>query len=145
MAKKKRINRKVAKKTAVRRPRAQKIIMIPSKGANICVILAMALLVLNGILSITMSDWITSQAQTLNIALSKSTLITLGINWLILFVIVYIINNKIRKNITEHQIMDRSWMWFLLIVSIVTVFLGRLDAGILLLVASVIYLVKSKK
>ena len=134
----------MAKKRKIKNPRIK---IKPPAAANVLVIITIIILILNGILAIALSDWIIQQieAAALKFTINKGALITYGITWLILAVLVFISNNKIRANIMQKKLEDQSWMWFLLVVSIVTIFVGRLESGILLLIASIIYLVKAKK
>jgi len=135
MAKKRRVKRKV------------EIEMKPSKTANALAITAIIFLTLNGILAISLSKWIIQeiQKQLTGVTLNQAALITYGIVWLILAFLVLITNNKIKMNIKQKNLDDMSWMWFLLVVSIVVIFTGRLESGILLLIASIIYLSKAFK
>ena len=135
----------MAKKRKIMRARRPKT-MAPA-AANVIVIITIALLILNGILAIVLSDWIIQQieAAALTVTISKSALLTYGITWLIISVLACITNNKIRANFKANQLEDQSWMWFLLVISVVTVFLGRLESGILLMIASLMYLIKARK
>jgi len=134
----------MAKKRKIKRARMKKI--KPSNGAHVLVIIALVILVLNGIISTFFTDWLINMAESsLGVTVNKSAVITYGITWFLLAIFALIANNKIRENFKAKQLEDQSWIWFLLVISIVTIFIGRIDSGILLMIASIVYLAKVRK
>lgn len=73
------------------------------------------------------------------IALTAKDLSTYGITWLILACLLLITNFKIRRRA------NRSWMWFLFILGVLAIFLGRPLIGILATLASIIYLARDDR
>jgi len=130
-----------------RKARIMRAKIAPSKAANVLALIAVFFLALNGILAVTLSGWIIQKIQEnmANVTISKAALVTYGIVWLILSGIALITNNNIKSMIKQNRLDDTSWMWFLLVVSVVTIFVGRLESGALLLIASIIYLTKARK
>jgi len=118
-----------------------------SKTANSLTIIAATILALYGIFALIFSyeiiQWLIENLGPSS-TLTQSTLITHGISWLILSLLMFLSNKEIKKY------SDKSWMWFLLVLSIaaIVLFLGKsvgavaVCAGILALVASIIYLTK---
>ena len=118
-----------------------------SKIASLLTIIAAAILVLYGLFAIFFSNeiirWLIENLGPSS-TLTQSTLITHGVSWLILSLLMFLSNKEIKKY------SDKSWMWFLLVLSIaaIVLFLGKsvgavaVCAGILSLIASIIHLTK---
>ena len=110
-----------------------------SKIASSLVYIALFFLTVNSIIIIFMRDTILQSLNNAGITASASLLAFMGLLWLMLAFFAWSLNRNIREN------MKRSSMWELLILSVITLISGRFESGILILIASVIYLVKSKK
>jgi hypothetical protein len=155
MAKKKaRASRKRKKtkssKTSAKLKIKKEEIQVPrriSKTASSLTIIASAILALYGIFALIFSNeiilWLKENLGPSS-TLTQSTLITHGVSWLILSILMIFSNKEIRKT------SDKSWMWFLLVLSIsaIVLFLGKsvgavaVCAGMLALIASIIHLTK---
>jgi succinate-acetate transporter protein len=65
---------------------------------------------------------------------SVGSFLTYGIIWLVLAVLMWLTTVRIRKK----QIASEKWL--LLALSIITMFAGRIESGVLALIASILYL-----
>jgi magnesium-transporting ATPase (P-type) len=135
----------MAKKRKIKRIVRPKI--KPSIFANVLVIATIVLLFLAGIAALAYTDSSLKQIQDNlpGVTMSKSSLITFGITWMILALLILITNSKIRESFRLNLLEDQSWMWFLLVISVVSIFFLGIFAGFLVLIASIIYLVHARK
>lgn len=135
----------MAKKRKIKRVVKPKI--KPSMFANVLVVTTIVLLFLAGIAAIAYTDSSLKQIQDNlpGVTMGKSALITFGITWMILALLILITNNKIRESFRLNLLEDQSWMWFLLVISVISIFFLGIFAGFLILIASIIYLVHAKK
>jgi len=135
----------MAKKRKIKRIVRPKI--KPSIFANVLVITTIVLLFLAGLVALGYTDSSLKQIQDNlpGVTMSKSSLITFGITWMILALLILITNNKIRESFRLNLLEDQSWMWFLLVISVVSIFFLGIFAGFLVLIASIIYLVHARK
>ena len=131
--------KKRVKKSARRTVSPRAKFMPYSKTANILALIAVCLLVINSILLIFLKDRVISALSAAGIASSSSQLAIMGLMWLLIAFFAWSINRTIK----EKQM--KVSMWELFILSIVTMLSGRLESGVFLLIASIIYLVKAKK
>jgi len=151
MAKKKRAKKKIkkAKPSKISKPLAKpkEELQVPqtSKFARALTTIAAAILGLYGILVLafpsSIISWLVENLGP-NTTLTQGALITHGVCWVILSVLIFLSNKEIRKTA------DKSWMWFLLVLSIASIilFIGKpigaaaVFAGVLILIASIIHL-----
>jgi low temperature requirement protein LtrA len=105
-----------------------------SKIANIFALIASAILVLFGLFAVFFSSEIQEAAKDIP-QITSRFILTYGIIWIILGVLVYTVNKSIiRSN-------DKSMKWFLLVLGIASLITGRLE-GILVIIASLVYIIK---
>lgn len=109
------------------------------KAANVLVMIAICILVLNAIFIVVLKDTLIKEFDKIGFKTSSSSLILMGIMWLLISFFAWSINKTIKEK------SSRVSMWELFILSFVALLSGRLDSGILMLIASVIYLVKAGK
>lgn len=105
-----------------------------SKTANILVIIACIILVLFGLLAVLFSNQIEEAVKNIP-ALTANFVLTYGIIWIILGILIFMVNKSIIKSD------DKAMKWFLLVLGIVSLFTGRPE-GILVIIASFMYLLK---
>ena len=110
-----------------------------SKVASALVYISLFFLTINAIIIIFMRDTVLESLSNAGITATASALAFMGLLWLMLAFFAWSLNRNIKEK------MKRSSMWELLILSVITLISGRFESGILILIASVIYLVKSKK
>ena len=104
------------------------------KAAFVLMAIAVILLLINGLLLIFARDWLASMLASLGYTVSIASFITYGIIWLVLAALMWVTTIRIRnKGITSEK-------WLLLALAIITMFAGRLESGILALIASILYL-----
>jgi len=127
MAKRKKRNVRVQKKTNF--PRV----------ANMLVNISLFLLVLNAMIVILFKDSVLEALKQTGVEATASSLVLLGILWLMISFFAWSINKSIK------EIRGRPQMWELLILSVITFFSGRMESGVLLLIASIVYLAKTRK
>ena len=109
------------------------------KIADILVKISLFFLILNSILLIFLRDSIIEALNKANIEATISSIALLGLLWLMIAFFAWAINRSIKEKLS------RVSMWELFILSIVTFFSGRMESGVLMFIASIIYLVKTKK
>ena len=107
-----------------------------SKAAFVLMMIAVILLSINGLLLVLARNWLADIFAGLGYSVPVGSFITYGIIWLVLAVLMWVTTIRIRKK------QAKSEKWLLLALSIITMFSGRLESGILALIASIIYLVK---
>ncbi|MBU2522778.1 MAG: hypothetical protein KKE23_00620 [Nanoarchaeota archaeon] len=139
---KKRIKR--ASKRSRKINRAQKKVqrakfMPYSKTANVLSIISVFILIINAFALIFFKEAILETLSEMGTVLSSSYLALIGLIWLLIAFFAWSINRTIKEK------QSKVAMWELFILSIVTFLTGRIESGVLLLIASVIYLVKAKK
>jgi uncharacterized protein YjeT (DUF2065 family) len=105
-----------------------------SKTANILVIIACIILVLFGILAVLFSNKIDEAVKNIP-ALTANFVLTYGIIWIILGILIFTVNKSIIKS------NDKAMKWFLLVLGLASLFTGRPE-GILIIIASLMYLLK---
>ncbi len=104
------------------------------KAAFVLMAIAVILLLINGLLLILARNWIASMLESLGYTVSTGSFITYGIIWLVLAGLMWITTVRISKK----QIASEKWLLFAL--AIITMFAGRVESGILALIAAVLYL-----
>ena len=143
--KKKRIARKARPKMAV----ARKVPIIKSTAAFILLLIAQIILLINAVFEIFWGNWIIGTLKNMPpvvlwgkpleiIVPTQLQLIQSGIAFAFLALLSFLAYARIMKG-------QKTWVWFLVILSAFTLLMGRLDSGILMLIASWIYLIKFKK
>ena len=107
-----------------------------SRAAFVLAFIAVAILLLNGLLVIFMRSKLASLlADYTGKVINAGTLLTYGIIWLALAVLVWITAQRIEKT----QI--KSEKWLLLALGVITIFPGgRVESGILVLISALLYL-----
>jgi hypothetical protein len=105
-----------------------------NKLAYVLVLIASVFLLINGLLAIAAKDLIVKIMQQSGITTSAASWVTYGIIWIVLAFLLFIGVKKIESTGI------RSEKWLLLALSVITLFSGMWLAGILLLVAAIIYL-----
>jgi uncharacterized membrane protein SirB2 len=108
-----------------------------SQFANVLVIISEVLLILFGLIAIVFQHKIFEAIKGIQ-GLTENLLLTYGIVWIILAVLIHFVNKSIRKN------NDKATKWFLFVLGLVAFGVGRLE-GILTIIASITYLTKNKK
>jgi len=121
-------------------------------SANVLAIIASVLFLLNGIIVIFFKDWLISMVNTAlqenpSLAsispslttLTAAVLVSMGISYLAMAVLIFCVNRMVIKTA------DKGWMWGLLAAGILAFFTGRIDASILTIIASIIYLVNKRR
>jgi len=109
-----------------------------SKTANVLVIAAIALLLINSIMLVLLREQVMQEINASGVQVTPSSLALMGLMWLIIAFFSWSLNRTIKEK------ESRIAMWELFILSFVALLSGRLESGVLLLIASVIYLVKTK-
>ncbi len=107
-----------------------------SRAAFVLMVISVILLFINGSLMILARKGLASIFAELGYTISMSFFITYGIIWLALGILMWITTLRIGKKAVKSE------EWLLLALSIVTMMAGRLESGILALIAAIIYLVK---
>ena len=105
-----------------------------SKAAYVISIIAIVLLVINGIVSLAAHKQIVRGLIDIGMDSSASLIVTYGIVWLILALLIWVTIYEIEKKGSTAS------KWFLLVLGIITLFSGRAIEAILIIVASVIYI-----
>ena len=139
---KKRMKKAVRKSRNVKRAqiKVQGAKFMPySRAANVFSLVAICLLIINAITLIFLKDVVMKALNDAGTAISSSQLALMGLMWILIAFFAWSINRTIKEK------QSKVAMWELFILSIVTLLTGRIESGLLLLVASVIYLVKAKK
>jgi len=123
-----------------KRVKARKISKLPN-SANVLAIIASVLFLLNGIIAIFFKNVVINILQEMPefAAITEAVLITMGISYLAMSLLIFCINRMVIKT------SDKGWMWGLLVAGILAFFAGRIDASILTIIASIIYLTHKKK
>lgn len=104
------------------------------KVAFVLMVISVILLLINGSLLILGRNWFAAIFGGMGYSVSANSFITYGIIWIVLAVLMWVTTVRISKR----QIASEKWL--LLALSIITVFAGRLESGILALIAAIIYL-----
>jgi hypothetical protein len=110
-----------------------------SLAAHILALIAAVILLVNGILMIVLQNWIIETMKTVGLSADKTLLLTLGIIWAILALIVGVATFRIRATAS------REWSWFLFVLAAITLLSGRIESGILALLSSIIYIAKGQR
>jgi len=139
----------MAKKRRIKR--IAKASKLPN-SANVLAIIASVLFLLNAIVAICFKDWVVSMIKLalqenpslsslypMLATLTTAALVSMGISYFAMAVLVFCVNKMVMKTA------DRGWMWGLLAVGILAFFAGRMDASILTIIASIIYLTNKGK
>lgn len=135
----------MAKKKGIRKTARQNVsqrtvkFMPHSRAANVLALLAVLFLVLNSISLIFLKDTVIRALKDTGVVISQSELALLGLLWILMAFFAWSINRTVKEK------QSKVSMWELFILSIICILSGRLESGVLLLIASVIYLVKAKK
>lgn len=130
--------KRAAKKVAKAMPKKPKFLKY-SKTANMLVYISIFFLVLNSVLLIFLKGEVLTALKSTGIEATPSSLALLGLIWLLMAFFSWSINRTIKEK------QNKTSMWELFIISFIVFFSGRMEAGILMLIASIIYLVKAKK
>lgn len=139
---KKRIKRSVRKPMRVKKVQKKVVrakFMPYSKTANVLSIISVFILIINSFALIFFKDTILNTLSEMGTALSSSYLALIGLIWLLIAFFAWSINRTIKEK------QSKVAMWELFILSIVAFMSGRVESGVLLMIASIIYLVKAKK
>ena len=146
MPKKSASKKAAAKKTAVQKP------IIKSTAAFVLLVIAEIILFLNAFVWIFLRNWIISllNSYTLNgqVNLWGTTLtILIPTQWQALQIGFTMMMLGLFTIYSYHKITegDKTWIWFLFIMGFFTILIGRIDTGILMMVAALIYFGKFKK
>ena len=132
--------KKRMKKVARRSKRVSKVKFMPySKIANFLTVLAIVLLIVNAATLIFLKDRVIIALSAAGMPISTSSLALMGLMWLLVAFFAWSINRTIKEK------QSKIAMWELFILSIVAMLSGRLESGLLLMIASIVYLVKAKK
>ena len=110
-----------------------------SKTANVFVLIAICLLIINAVTLIFLKDTVIKALGDAGTVISSSQLALMGLVWLLVAFFAWSINRTIKEK------QSKVSMWELFIISIVALLSGRIESGVLLMIASIIYLVKAKK
>lgn len=104
------------------------------KAAFVLMAISVALLLINGSLLILARKWFAVIFGGMGYSISAASFLTYGIIWLVLAILMWVTTARIRKeNI-------KSEKWLLLALSIITMISGRVESGILALIAALLYL-----
>lgn len=104
------------------------------KAAFVLMAISVILLLVNGSLLILGRNWLAAIFGEMGYSVSANSFITYGIIWLVLAVLMWVTTIRISKKAVKSE------KWLLLALSIITLFAGRLESGILALIAAIIYL-----
>ena len=110
-----------------------------SKTANVLSMISIFILIINSFALIFFKDTILNTLSEMGTVLSSSYLALIGLIWLLIAFFAWSINRTIKEK------QSKVAMWELFILSIVALLSGRIESGVLLMIASIIYLVKAKK
>ncbi|MFH1248643.1 MAG: hypothetical protein V1660_00635 [archaeon] len=80
------------------------------------------------------NDVLAAMEESYNLSISEFSIITYSIIWIVIGLFAWISNYRIRKDGNRNQ----KWMFFLW--SIITMIGGNIEAGIPLLISSILYL-----
>ena len=109
------------------------------KIANVLVQIAIFFMAACAIIFIFYREKVLELYEQAGVAASTSTVALLGLMWLMLAFFAWSLNRTIKEKL------NRTSMWILFVLSLMTALSGRFESGALLLIASVIYLVKTAK
>jgi len=112
-----------------------------SMAANILAWLGVFFLVVNSIALIFMRNQVIQALGDAGISVTQSGLALLGLLWLLIAFFAWSINRTIKEKEGKAKVS----MWELFVLAIVCILSGRIESGVLLLIASIIYLVKARK
>jgi hypothetical protein len=124
---------------------------IESKAAFVLLLIAEIILFVNAFIMIFLKDWLISVLSTVNgqqmVLLGKTLTFIVPTSWQLLqmgftMMMLGLFTIYSYYRITEG---NKTWVWFLLIIGIFILLVGRLDTGILMIIASLIYFGKFRK
>ncbi len=127
----------MAKKRAAKKEVKANVKQVKSKKGKVAFVLmaiSVILLLINGALLILARNWFAAIFGGMGYNVSAASFLTYGIIWLVLAILMWVTTARIR----EKGI--RSEKWLLIALSIITMFSGRLESGILALIAALLYL-----
>jgi hypothetical protein len=124
---------KVKKEVSAKKSRAR---VIWGRVAFGFACLSVFILLINGLLIIFAGDFIMSVFLQIGVTVSKISLITYGIIWLILAVMTWVTALRVQN------IGVRSEKWLLFVLGVITAVTGRLESGFFTAIAGVIYLLQ---
>ncbi|MBI5148581.1 hypothetical protein HZA33_02790 [Candidatus Pacearchaeota archaeon] len=109
-----------------------------TKAPYILGFLATFFLLVNGLTVIILRKELSALFGFAGFTVEASKLLTFGVIWIVLGIITWVTLHQIEA---KHS---RSEMWFMFIIGLICMLLGRLEAGILTTIAAVLYLSKYK-
>jgi len=131
----------MAKKRAARRERSpvKKATTAPVKSkkgkvAFVLMAISAVLLLVNGILLVIARKWLAAMLGTVGYSIPVASLLTYGIIWIVLGILLWVTTVRIRKENAKSE------KWLLLALSIIVMISGRLESGVLALIAALLYL-----
>lgn len=104
------------------------------KVAFVLMAISVILLLINGSLLILARNWFAVIFSGMGYSVSASSFLTYGIIWLFLGILMWVTTARIRKENVKSE------KWLLLALSIITIISGRIESGILALIATLLYL-----
>jgi|GEM_PF-6162068 len=107
--------------------------------ADVLVIIGLVFVGLNALLVFIFMNTILESLAVAGITMGSGALIALAVIWIFIGLLVFLTNSAIKRSLSRRQ------MWGLLILSILLGLFGRVESGILVFIASIIYLVKTRK
>ncbi len=107
--------------------------------ADILVTIAIAFTLINAVLILFYADRAVEAAANLGLQTTTMNWQYLGVSWLFLALIAYITNRITRTSMYRHT------MWGLLLVGILLGVTGRIESAVLIVIAALIYILKSMK
>ena len=105
-----------------------------SKVAYVLLFVAVLFLFVNSVFALLARKQISIILEQYGIISSELALVTYALIWLIIGTLAWTTNYKIDKT------NNRNHKWMLFILSIITMIAGRIEAGIIMLIASILYL-----
>ena len=128
--------KKVARKArkVVRAKKEVKRAVKKSKAPFVLNIIAIIILLLNSAIVLLGKKWVVRMLTQYGLEALAANLLTYGVIWLILGILIWISTVRVEKS------GSRVEKWYLFALSIITLFSGRLESGILTLIGSIMYL-----
>lgn len=105
-----------------------------SKVAYVLLFVAVFFLFINSVFALLARKQISIMLEQYGVISSELALVTYALIWLIIGTLAWTTNYKIDKTDNRNQ------KWMLFILSIITMIAGRIEAGIIMLIASILYL-----
>lgn len=129
---KKRISRTV-KAAALKETKQVKKSNVP----YVLAFIATAFLLVNGLtIALISKDFATLMGLVAGVSVDASSLVTTGIIWIVLGILIWITMHEIEKKNSSSQ------KWFLFVIGLIAMISGRLESGVLASIAGVLYLTR---